>query len=49
MKAWIHDILLIGAGFVAGAYFMHARMRNEYQKFADEQTADVRKPFEVST
>ena len=48
MKAWIHDILLVGAGFVAGAYFMHVRMRNEYQKFADEQIEDVRKHFEVS-
>lgn len=48
MKAWIHDILLVGAGFAAGAYFMHVRMRNEYQKFADEQIEDVRKHFEVS-
>lgn len=48
MKTWIHDILLVGAGFVAGAYFMHVRMRNEYQKFADEQIEDVRKHFEVS-
>lgn len=35
MKNWIRDILLVGAGFAAGAYFMHVRMRGEYQKFAD--------------
>ena len=41
MKTWIHDILLVGAGFAAGAYFMHVRMRGEYQKFADAQIEDV--------
>ena len=42
MKNWIRDILLVGAGFAAGAYFMHVRMRGEYQKFADAQIEDVR-------
>ena len=41
MKNWIRDILLVGAGFAAGAYFMHVRMREEYQKFADAQIEDV--------
>lgn len=43
MKNWIRDILLVGAGFAAGAYFMHVRMRGEYQKFADAQIEDL--PF----
>ena len=27
MKNWIRDVLLVGVGFAAGAYFMHVRMR----------------------
>ena len=45
MKTWIRDILLVGAGFAAGAYFMHVRMREEYQKFADAQIEDVREHY----
>ena len=45
MKNWIRDILLVGAGFAAGAYFMHVRMRDEYQKFADAQIEDVREHY----
>lgn len=45
MKNWIRDILLVGAGFAAGAYFMHVRMRGEYQKFADAQIEDVREHY----
>lgn len=45
MKTLIHDILLVGAGFAAGAYFMHVRMRGEYQKFADAQIEDVREHY----
>lgn len=45
MKNWIRDILLVGAGFAAGAYFMHVRMREEYQKFADAQIEDVREHY----
>lgn len=45
MKKLIRDILIAGAGFAAGAYFMHVRMRDEYQKFADEQIEDVRNHY----
>lgn len=39
------DILLVGAGFAAGAYFMHVRMRKEYEKYAEAQIADVMEHF----
>ena len=39
MKNWIRDILLVGAGFAAGAYFMHVRMRGEYQKFTRKRSS----------
>lgn len=41
MNNMMRDILLVSAGFAAGAYFMHIRMRSKYQKFADEQIKDV--------
>lgn len=45
MRNWMIDILLIGTGFAAGAYFMHVRMRKEYEKYAEEQIADVQEHY----
>lgn len=45
MKRVFRDILLASVGFAAGAYFMHIRMRDEYQKFADAQIEDVRNHY----
>ena len=45
MKNWMINILCAGIGFGAGAYFMHVRMRKEYQRFADEQIEDVKNHF----
>lgn len=39
------DILLAGVGFAAGAYFMHVRMRKEYEKYAEAQIEDVKEHF----
>ena len=41
------DILLVGAGFAAGAYFMHVRMRKEYEKYAEAQIADVQEHYKM--
>lgn len=47
MKNWMIDILFAGAGFLAGAYFMHVRMRKEYQEFADAQIKDVQEHYKA--
>lgn len=39
------DILLVGVGFAAGAYFMHVRMRKEYEEYAEAQIEDVKEHF----
>lgn len=41
------DILLVGVGFAAGAYFMHVRMRKEYEKYAEAQIEDVKEHYKV--
>lgn len=47
MNKIIRDILIASVGFAAGAYFMHVRMRDEYQKFADTQIEDVRNHYDA--
>ena len=42
MNRTIHDILLVTAGFAAGAYFMHTIMRKKYEEYAESQISDVR-------
>lgn len=41
------DILLVGVGFAAGAYFMHVRMRKEYERYAEAQIADVQEHYKM--
>lgn len=41
------DILLVGVGFAAGAYFMHVRMRKEYEEYAEAQIADVQEHYKM--
>lgn len=45
MKNWMIDILALGVGFAAGAYFMHVHMRKEYEKYAEAQIEDVKEHF----
>lgn len=42
MKNWMIDILALGVGFAAGAYFMHVRMRKEYEKVRCASTLLIR-------
>ena len=44
MKNWMINILAGSVGFLAGAYFMHVRMRKEYEKYAEAQIDDVKDP-----
>lgn len=37
--------LTFAAGVFAGAYYMHTRMREEYQNYADEQIESMRQHF----
>ena len=41
------DILLVGVGFAAGAYFMHVRMRKEHERYAEAQIADVQEHYKM--
>ena len=42
MNKTLRNVLIFGAGFAAGAYFMHTLFREKYQKYADAQIDDVR-------
>lgn len=45
MKNWMINILAGSVGFLAGAYFMHVRMRKEYEEYAEAQIEDVKEHF----
>ena len=47
MKNWMINILAGSVGFLAGAYFMHVRMRKEYEKYAEAQIADVQEHYKM--
>lgn len=46
MKNAMHDILLFGAGFVAGAYFMHTVMRRAYDEKYRKEAQDLKAHWE---
>ena len=46
MKNAMHDILLFGAGFAAGAYFMHTVMRRAYDKKYRKEVQDLKAHWE---
>lgn len=46
MKNAMHDILLFGAGFAAGAYFMHTVMRRAYDEKYRKEVQDLKAHWE---
>ena len=46
MKNAMHDILLFGAGFAAGAYFMHTMMRRAYDEKYRKEVQDLKAHWE---
>ena len=46
MKNAMHDILLFGAGFAAGAYFMHTVMRRAYDEKYRKEAQDLKAHWE---
>ena len=42
LSSFMKSVLIFGAGVLTGAYYMHTRMRSEYQAFADEQINDIK-------
>lgn len=38
-------VVTFGAGVLAGAYYMHTRMRSEYQAYADEQIDEIKASY----
>lgn len=46
MKNAMRDILLFGAGFVAGAYFMHMVMRRDYDEKYRKEAQDLKEHWE---
>lgn len=46
MKNLLHDMLLLSAGFAAGAFFMHTFMREAHEKLYQKEAQDLKEHWE---